>query len=48
MSSEDPSEHNDEPRGGPNLTLVYSLLGAAILAALAIAAMIVLPFYRHR
>lgn len=48
MSSEDPSERNDEPRGGPNLTVIYSFLGAAILAALAIAAMIVLPFYRHR
>lgn len=48
MSSEDPTERDDEPRGGPNLTLIYSLLGAAILAALAIAAMIVLPFYHHR
>jgi hypothetical protein len=33
---------------GPNLTLLYSLLGLALLTAMAIGALIVLPFYRHR
>jgi|HubBroStandDraft_2_1064218.scaffolds.fasta_scaffold24799_4 hypothetical protein len=33
---------------GPNLRLFYSLIALAIAAAIAIAAMIVLPFYRQR
>jgi hypothetical protein len=38
-----------EPAGkGPNLVLLYSLLGLAMVAALAIAALIVLPFYHRR
>ncbi|MGA7343466.1 MAG: hypothetical protein WBE72_15025 [Terracidiphilus sp.] len=35
------------PRG-PNLTLLYSLIALALLAAIAFAALIVLPFYRRR
>ncbi len=45
-----PSEHDgaepDETQG-PNLILIYSLLGAALVIAMMIAALIVLPFYRH-
>jgi hypothetical protein len=37
----------DHPQG-PNLTLVYSLIALALVAAIAIAAMIVLPFYQRR
>jgi hypothetical protein len=36
----------ESPRG-PNLKLLYSLITLALAAAIAIAAMIVLPFY-HR
>ena len=32
---------------GPNLILIYSLIGLAFLAAMAAAALIVLPFYRR-
>jgi hypothetical protein len=38
---------DDEPSKGPNLTLIYSLLGAALLIATGLATLIVLPFY-HR
>jgi hypothetical protein len=39
----------EEERGrGPNLVLIYSLILLAMLAAAAIAALIVLPFYRTR
>jgi len=40
--------NTDGPQRGPNLTLIYSLIVLAIIAALAIAGMIVLPFYKHR
>jgi len=33
---------------GPNLKLLYSLIALALAAAIAIAGLIVLPFYRHR
>jgi hypothetical protein len=42
---------NDEqnaPRRGPSLTLVYTLIALAMVAAIAIAAMVVLPFYHRR
>jgi hypothetical protein len=45
--AEDAGQDNS-PAQGPNLTLLYSLLGTALLAAIAIAALIILPFYRHR
>jgi len=48
MSNEDHEEHDQESRRGPSLALIYSLLGAALIAAMAIAALIVLPFYRRR
>jgi hypothetical protein len=37
----------DEPSKGPNLALIYSLLGAALLVAMGLAVLIVLPFYRR-
>lgn len=37
----------DEARG-PNLALIYSLVGLALLAAIAIALLIVFPFYLRR
>jgi hypothetical protein len=36
----------ERPRG-PNLVLIYSLIALALVAAMAIAALIVLPFYRR-
>jgi hypothetical protein len=40
-----PEEENPP---SPNLTLLYSLIVLALAAAIAIATMIVLPFYRRR
>jgi hypothetical protein len=39
---------DEEPSRGPNLVLLYSLIGLALLAAIFIAGLIVLPFYRRR
>jgi hypothetical protein len=41
------SERDAKPRG-PNLVLIYALMATALLAAMVIAGLIVLPFYRHR
>jgi hypothetical protein len=38
----------DQPSSGPNLTLIYSLIALALAAAIGLATMIVLPFYRRR
>ncbi len=40
-------DQEEEPGRGPNLTIIYSLIVLAMLAAVAIAVFIVLPFY-HR
>lgn len=49
MSSEKDADREDkELAQGPNLALLYSLLGLALLISLGIAAMIILPFYQHR
>ncbi len=42
-------ESNDPeaPIQGVNLKLIYSLIALAIVAAIAVAFVIVLPFYRH-
>ena len=54
MNSPDPiapkpaREDDDTPSTGPNLTLIYSILGLVLLVAMAIAAFIVLPFYQRR
>ncbi len=44
----EPEDPEVTPQRGPNLTLIYSLIVLAMIAALAIAAMIVLPFYHRR
>ncbi len=41
-------EPEEEPPHGPNLVLYYSLIALAMIVAAAIAALIVLPFYRRR
>ena len=38
----------EEPAQGPSLTLLYSLIALALVAAIGCAALIVLPFYRSR
>jgi hypothetical protein len=43
--SEDPDSRHS---GGPNLTLFYSLIALALVAAIAVAALIVFPFYVRR
>ncbi len=48
ISKRDRIEKEDEPSRGPNLTLIYSLMALALLAAIGCAALIVLPFYRRR
>jgi hypothetical protein len=51
MSDEKKSEPEstaEEQSKGLNLTLAYSLLAVAIVAALCIALFIVLPFYHRR
>lgn len=47
MSDAKHENREEDSRRGPSLALIYSLLGAAILAAMTIAALIVLPFYRR-
>jgi hypothetical protein len=42
-------EPEDEPASpGPSLALLYSLIGFALIAAIFLAGLIVLPFYRRR
>jgi len=41
-------ESDDEPSKGPSLTLLYSLIVLALAAAIGLAWMIVLPYYRRR
>jgi hypothetical protein len=41
-------EDGDEPSRGPNLTLIFTLLGLALLIAIVVAVFIVLPFYQRR
>lgn len=38
----------EEPMQGVNVKLIYSLIALAVLAAIAVAFFIVLPFYHHR
>jgi hypothetical protein len=50
MSEKPPSDRDltePEESKGPNLILIYGLLAAAIVIAMTIAALIVLPFYHH-
>lgn len=50
MSSPNPQKPADDeqPSKGLNLTLIYSLLALAFVAAVGIAVMIVMPFYHRR
>jgi hypothetical protein len=41
-------EQDDNQPKGPNLVLLFSLVGLALAAAIAIAMMIVYPFYLRR
>lgn len=38
---------SDNPNTGPSLTLIYSLIALAIVVAIGVAFMIVLPFYQR-
>lgn len=42
------SEPEEDSAPGPNLVLLYSLIALALVVAIGLAALIVLPFYRHR
>ncbi len=46
QSPDEPSA--EEPTHGTNLILIYSLIALALIAAIAIALIIVYPFYRLR
>ena len=54
MSNPDPPptvpapEDEDPPSTGPSLTLLYSLVALALIAAIGFALLIVLPFYNRR
>jgi hypothetical protein len=41
-------QEQDDVSKGPNLLLIYSLLGLALVIAVVLAAFIVLPFYQRR
>ena len=41
-------DSGDEPSSGPSLALLWGLLAAALLLAIGIATLIVLPFYHRR
>jgi hypothetical protein len=47
-AQQEPRTVDPEATPGPNLKLYYSLIAFALLAAIALAAMIVLPFYNRR
>ena len=43
-----PTESAQDKPAGPSLTLLYTLIGLALLAAITIALLIVRPFYLRR
>jgi hypothetical protein len=43
-----PQDENEPESQGPNLTLMYSLIGLALLLAIGFAMMIVFPFWVRR
>jgi hypothetical protein len=47
-SGKDSESQVSEESSGPNLTLIYALIALALLAAIAVAAFIVFPFYIRR
>jgi hypothetical protein len=48
QKAESDRETDEGPSKGPNLALFYSLIAFALVAAMFLAGMIVLPFYRRR
>jgi hypothetical protein len=44
---QEPSPDQRQDSKGPNLTLIYSLLALALVLAIGIGALIVLPFYQR-
>lgn len=53
MSNDEQDNQPDQERAedetrGPNLVLIYTLVGLALLAAIIIALLIVFPFYLRR
>jgi hypothetical protein len=46
--SDEEAQGEPESGSGLNLTLIYSLIGLALIAAILIATFIVLPFYHRR
>jgi hypothetical protein len=42
------SDPEDSPSQGPSLTLIYSLIALALIAAIGFALLIVAPFYHRR
>ena len=44
----DPANEQDDPSKGPNLVLIYSLIALALVSAIAVALLIVFPFYLRR
>jgi hypothetical protein len=42
------SDPEDSPQQGPSLTLIYSLIALALIAAIGFALLIVAPFYHRR
>jgi hypothetical protein len=47
-SAREPETPDEGKSRGPNLILLYTLIAFALAAAIAIAAIIVLPFYQRR
>ncbi|MGB6192695.1 MAG: hypothetical protein WBF42_09530 [Terracidiphilus sp.] len=43
-----PDAEDDQPTGGVNLVLIYSLLALALVVSVVVAVFIVLPFYQRR
>jgi hypothetical protein len=48
QSASTDEDQADEASQGPNLVLLYSLIALALVAAIAFALMIVMPFYQRR
>jgi len=47
-SPQDQNDSDRSPSSGPNLVVIYGLIAFALVAAIAIAVLIVLPFYQRR
>ena len=47
-ASDPEADPEDSPSQGPSLTLIYSLIALALIAAIGFALLIVAPFYHRR